>query len=405
MFCRHWNNKTVLFLDLGSTALANSYLKLEDLQKKEKIYPLKVAICLRCKLVQTIDFVKPTNIFKSDYAYFSSVSQSYLDHAKNYTKKIIKSLNLNRKSFVIEIASNDGYLLKNFKKANINCLGIEPTNNTANAAIKNNIPTIKKFFSYKLSKKLEINNKADLIIANNVYAHIPNINDFTKGIKNLLKDSGTVTIEFQHLLNIIKYCQFDTVYHEHFSYLSLMAVRNIFKKYELKIFKVEKIKTHGGSLRVYGCHNSKKIQIKSSVNNILIEEKKFGINKIKTYKNFNKRVLNIKIKLLTFLEKLKKKQKIVDGYGAAAKGNTLLNFCNIKKNYIRCIYDAAKSKQNKYMPGSQIPIIHPKYIYKQIPDYLLILPWNIKKEIINNFKILRKNKMKFIIPIPKIKIQ
>jgi hypothetical protein len=403
--CRHCKSKNIVeFLDLNFSPLANSYLTKDDLNKEEYYYPLQLIVCKNCWLVQTKIFIDPKKIFKNDYAYFSSVSKSYLEHAKNYVKNISNFIKLDNSSRVVEIASNDGYLLKNFKENKIQCLGIEPTLSTANESRKIGIPTINKFFSNQLSRRIKKKYMADLIIANNVYAHIPDINDFTLGIKNLLKKKGIVTIEFQHLINIFKLKQFDTIYHEHYSYLNLFTVIKIFKKFGLKVWRVEKIETHGGSLRVFGCHEASNRKIEDNVKKILNEEKNFGLFKNKIYLNFQNDVNKIKNNLIKFLTTQSLKNKKVCAYGAAAKGNTLLNYAGVKSDLIEYIFDAAKSKINKYLPGSHIEILEPSKIFNIKPDYVLIMPWNIKKEVIKYLYPLKKNNTKFIIAIPRIQV-
>ena len=401
-FCK--NNLSNKILDLGYSPPSNSYLSSINSIKDEKKFPLKLFICESCFLVQTEDFNQPEELFTNDYAYFSGTSSFFLEHAKEYVKKISKKLELGSESLVIELASNDGYLLKNFLKLQIPCLGIEPTRSTYQKSLDLNIPTINKFFNLDLATKLVSNNKkADLIIANNVYAHVPDINNFTIGIKKLLKNDGTVTIEFPHLLNLIKENLFDTVYHEHYSYLSLSTVKRIFEKFGLKIYDVEKIPTHGGSLRIYGCHKDKNKNEEQSVKNILKEEKDFGLLNIKKYSNLQIVSEKVRKELLLFLEEQKKQNKIVVGYGAAAKGNTLLNYCGVTKDLIKFVCDAAESKQNKFLPGSHIEIKKPNNLYEKKIDYILILPWNIKEEIIKQHNSLSEKGVIFFTAINGIK--
>ena len=406
MKCRNCKkNVTNKWIDLGHSPPSNNYLSKKDLNKKETYLPLKVYVCKNCWLSQTKDYTNSKKLFRSDYAYFSSTSKSFLIHAKKYSNKIIKKLNLNSRSHVIEIASNDGYLLKNFFKKKIPCMGIEPTINTAREAEKIGLKIIKEFFSSKLSKKLIKNNKkADLIIGNNVLAHVPNILDFTSGMSMLLKENGTITLEFPHLLELMKNTQFDTVYHEHFSYLSLSAVNNIFSKFNLKIYNVEKIKTHGGSLRIYVCKKKNNKYISKNVKKILYQEKLYGLNKLTKYKKFQNKIDKIKHEFLKFLKEKKLKGMKICGYGAAAKGNTLLNYCKIKSNTIEFVCDAAKSKQNKRLPGSQIPIFEPKKIKKEKPNYIIIFPWNLSKEIITQLSYVKKWNCKFVTVIPNLKV-
>lgn len=393
MKCRHC--KSFLhkkILDLGVTPPSNAYLKKKDIFKKENFYPLRLYVCENCFLVQVEDFVNSEDLFTADYAYFSSASKTFLKYIKEFTKQIINEFKLNKKSFVIEIASNDGYLLKNFLAKKIPCLGIEPTKSTFLKSKKLKIKAVNEFFSSKFAESLSLDKKkADLIIANNVYAHVPDINDFTIGLKRILKPNGVVTLEFHHVLNLIKYNLFDIVYHEHFSYLSLGVVDKIFRKFGLKVFDVKKISIHGGSLRVYGCHLEHSRNIKDSVKKILKEEIDYGLNNINKYNYLQKNAEKVKNELINFLNEKKNNNKKVIAYGAAAKGNTLLNFCNIKSDLIEFVCDISDSKQNKFLPKSLIPIKKPNIINKIDIDYILILPWNIKKEIIKQLSNIKKN--------------
>lgn len=398
------NNLKYTFIDLGMSPVSNAYIKREALQHKENIYPLHAYVCEKCFLVQLEEFETPDQIFSNNYAYFSSFSQSWLDHCKKYVSMIIKKLSLTENSKVIEIASNDGYLLQYFVKNNIPVLGIEPSLSVAQVAESKGINTLNDFFRVKIANKLkEKNEKADLIIGNNVLAHVPDINDFVAGIKVLLKDNGTVTLEFPHLLNLIEKNQFDTIYHEHFSYLSFYTANEIFKYHGLKLYDVEEIPTHGGSLRIYGAHIQDLTKnISQNVVNLLEKEEKFGIKNIDTYLNFDEKVKQIKKDLLEFLMKIKKEGKTIVGYGAPAKGNTLLNYCNIKNDLIDYTVDKNTFKQNLYLPGTHIPIFPPEKISETKPDYILILPWNLKDEIISQMSFVTNWGAKFIIPIPEI---
>ena len=403
-FCRHCKSEqSVPFIDLGFAPPSNAYLTKEKLKQPEIYYPLRVNVCQLCWLVQTEDFAKFNELFTDDYAYFSSTSKSWLEHSKQFANSIVKRLNLTSESLVIEIGSNDGYLLQNFLKLSINCLGIEPTNQTAKAAKLLGIKVVEDFFTESLSDKL-INDfgKADLIVGNNVYAHVPDINNFTQGIKKLLKPEGVVTFEFPHLLNMIEFSQFDTIYHEHFSYFSLHTVASIFNSFGLKIFDVEKISTHGGSLRIYGCHKNSEKNILASVEGILKEEILKNITNEKGYVDFQKKSDAIKNQLLYFLLNLKNNSNTVAAYGAAAKGNTLLNYAGIRPDLLPVIYDAAPSKQGKFMPGSHIPIEHPDGLYGKPPEYVIVLPWNIGSEISNQLTEIKKRGSKIVSFIPKI---
>lgn len=406
MKCRHCNNElTKTFLDLGFSPPSNSYLNHEDLKKSEIYYPLNIKVCISCWLVQTEDYADARDFFNADYAYFSSTSSSWLLHAKLYSEKIISELNLNQDSLVIEVASNDGYLLKNFLSMDIPCLGIEPTASTAIHAEKLGIPVIREFFGTALANQLvEQGKKASLIIGNNVYAHVPDINDFTKGLKTALKENGTITLEFPHLMKLIEFNQFDTIYHEHFSYLSLTAVTEIFKKFGLRIYKVEEIPTHGGSLRIFGCHQGDNRKDDLSVNTLLKKELSFGIKSVALYDKFQEKADIVKNNLVLFLIEQKNKGKNVVAYGAAAKGNTLLNYAGVKPDLLGLIFDASPSKQHKYMPGSHIPILPPASLEGTNPDYILILPWNIASEVRSQLHHLSDQGAKFIVAIPSIKI-
>lgn len=391
-----------IFLNLGKTPPANSLLGKKKEFVKEKKFNLIVYVCKSCWLVQTKQIVNKKIFFNNKYPYYSSVSKTWLEHSKLYVNKIVKDLKLNNLSKVIEVASNDGYLLQYFKKKNIPCLGIEPTKNTAAVCQKKGIKVIKKFFSYKLSEK--IIDKADLLICNNVLAHVPNLRDFIKGLENLIKESGVITIEFPHIKNLIEKIQFDTIYHEHYFYFSLISLKKIVSKFNLKIFKVDELSTHGGSLRVYLCKNKKQIKISKTVNEIINEEKKFGLKKIKTYLNFKKKVFVLKKKSFQFLKMCKLKNKTIHAYGAAAKGITFLNYLKITKNDINYVYDSSTFKINKFLPGSHIPIKNPLMLKKNKPNYILILAWNIQKEIKSQLKFVKLWDCKFFTFIPRLKI-
>ncbi len=404
MVCRHSKKELDLeFVDLGFQPPSNSYLSKDDLSKPEITFPLRVRVSSFSWLVQTVDFASEKLFFNENYAYFSSVSNTWLKHAQNYFNLIRERLKLSKDSFVVELASNDGYLLKHFKNSSIKCLGIEPTRSTAKIAKKLGINVVEDFFTEKLSNNIKISHgKADLIVANNVYAHVPDINDFTIGIKNLLAKSGTVNIEFPHLLKLLKFNQFDTIYHEHFSYLSLTSVIKIFNHFELDIYDVEEINTHGGSLRIYGCHKGALKVNRDNINKIIKDEKEYGLNDHLVYKNFMKKVNKIKDDLLSFLIDAKNKGKTVVAYGAAAKGNTLLNYAGIRSDLISYVFDYSPSKINKYLPGSHIEIKHPEFMRKIKPDYVLILPWNISDEIINQEIELKKSGTRFYRAIPEL---
>lgn len=407
MNCRHCHAPLEhVFLDLGFAPPSNAYLTTADLIKPELYFPLKLFVCEHCWLVQTEDYADVDQLFSHDYAYFSSVSQSWLDHAARYVTMITKRLELGKNSQVIEIASNDGYLLRNFVASGIPCLGIEPTDSTATAAEKLGIPVWREFFGKKLAECLVAEGRqADLIIGNNVYAHVPDINDFTAGLKTVLKPDGTITLEFPHLMRLIEHTQFDTVYHEHFSYLSLNTVCRIFQQAGLRIYDVEELPTHGGSLRIYGCHAEKSISVTSAVDAVLAEEARRGLRDLETYQSFQVKADRVKDDFLGFLIEQKRAGKKVAAYGAAAKGNTLLNYAGIKSDLLPFICDAAASKQGKFMPGSHIPILSPEVLLEACHDYLVILPWNIAAEVkIQNAKQAELG-VKFVTAVPKLEIQ
>jgi 2-polyprenyl-3-methyl-5-hydroxy-6-metoxy-1,4-benzoquinol methylase len=384
---------------------SNAYLSKEDLEKPEPKYPLRLLVCTNCWLVQTEDFVGRGELFPSHYAYFSSTSSSWLKHAADYCEAIISRLDLGPQSLVVEIASNDGYLLKNFQRAGIPCLGVEPTASTAAAAEALGIPVVREFFGGKVAQTLASEGRrADLIVGNNVFAHVPDINDFTLGLQALLKTEGVVTLEFPHLMKLLENCQFDTVYHEHFSYLSLHTTRRIFESVGLRIWSVEELSTHGGSLRIYGCHANNPRKTDESVQRLEQKEKTYGLQDLNVYQNFQGRAEKIKKDLQRFLVNQKKTGKKVFGYGAAAKGNTLLNFAHVKSDLLPAVYDAAPSKQHKFMPGSKIPIRPQAEIQRDNPDCILILPWNIAEEIRQQNFESEKRGVRFVTAIPEIKI-
>ena len=403
MNCRHCNTKlTHQFVDLINAPASNSFLTFEQLSEPEIFYPLKLFVCEKCFLVQIDEYKKSNDIFNQDYAYFSSYSTSWLKHAKDYVEMIVKKLELNKSSYVTEIASNDGYLLQYFQERNIPCIGIEPTRSTANVAKQKGIEVVEDFFNTNLAKNLK---KSDLILGNNVIAHIPDINDFAKGLKIALKTSGVITMEFPHLLNLINENQFDTIYHEHFSYLSIYTLIQIFQKQNLKIFDVEKLPTHGGSLRIYASHvENNTYKISKNIENILNEEREFGLFNINTYTNFQEKANKVKYDLLEFLVKAKKQNKKVVAYGAAAKGNTLLNYAGIKNDLIEFVVDKSPYKQEKFMPASHIPIVEEEKIIELKPDYILILPWNIKEEIIEQLDYVKHWDCKFVVAVPRLEI-
>ncbi len=392
-------------MDLGFAPPSNAYLGADDLNRPETYFPLKIKVCDHCWLVQTEDYAEANELFSPDYAYFSSTSTGWLNHAARYCQSMTDLLGLDQSSHVIEVASNDGYLLKNFVAAGIPCLGIEPTASTAAAAEALGIPVLRQFFGTQLAQHLiQINKHADLIIGNNVYAHVPDINDFTRGLKIALKPGGTITLEFPHLMRLIEQTQFDTVYHEHFSYLSLYTVEQIFRAVGLRIFNVEQLPTHGGSLRVFGCHDDDARNSESSVATTLALEAEHGLQSLSTYQAFQTRANRVKDDLLGFLLEQKQAGKSVAAYGAAAKGNTLLNYAGVKPDLLPFVCDAAAAKQGKYMPGSHIPILPPHTLSQRRPDFLLILPWNIASEVKEQNAALAAAGTRFVTAVPALEI-
>jgi hypothetical protein len=406
MKCRHCEaDVTLRFIDLGTAPPSNAYVAPEMLSAPETYYPLRVLVCTTCWLVQTEDFARAEELFSADYAYFSSVSKTWLEHSAAYAVAITNRLGLGKSSLVMEVAANDGYLLRNFVAADIPCLGIEPTASTAAAAEKLGIPIVREFFGKALATRLVAEGKqADLITGNNVYAHVPDINDFTAGLKTALKRGGTITLEFPHVMRLIEHAQFDTIYHEHFSYLSLHAVSTIFASFGLRVLDMELLSTHGGSLRVYGCHADDVRATTGAVTQLLEEEKRQGLCDPETYVRFQSRADSIKYGLLEFLIEQKRLGKSVAAYGAAAKGNTLINFAGVKPDLLPYVCDAAPSKQGKHLPGSRIPIASPSVIREKRPDYLLILPWNIIDEVIAQCRYILEWDGKFVIAVPALKI-
>ena len=406
MKCRHCATSLVhTFLDLGFAPPSNAYLKHEDLCKPEKYYPLKVKVCTECWLVQTEDYAQVHELFSQDYAYFSSTSSTWLAHAASYAQTIIKRLKLDKASHVIEIASNDGYLLKNFVEVGIPCLGIEPTASTASVAEMIGVPVLREFFGDALGHQLASEGKqSDLIVANNVYAHVPDINDFTRGLKAALRPEGTISLEFPHLLRLIENNQFDTIYHEHFSYLSLHTVERIFKNAGLRVWDVEQLSTHGGSLRIYGCHEESAYNSTLALRELKAVEAQSGLQILDTYTSFQMRADMAKNNLLKFLIEKRQLGKKVAAYGAAAKGNTILNYAGIKSDLIPFVCDAALGKQGKFLPGSHLPILPPAELMKHELDYLIVFPWNILDEIKSQTSSLVPKGTQFVTAIPELRI-
>jgi len=394
------------FLNLGLHPLSNAFVKQENKNEGEMFYPLEVFICEKCWLAQLSEPAKREAIFTEDYVYFSSFSQSWLNHADHFSGLAIDKLALNSNSLVMEIASNDGYLLQYFKGKGIPVLGVEPSASVAQVAISKKIDTVIDFFGKESAQQIVSKyGHADLICANNVLAHVPNLHDFVGGFKNALKPTGVITFEFPHLLSLMNGVQFDTVYHEHFSYISVMAVNPIFQKAGLKIFDVQKLSTHGGSLRLWLTHeDNSKYEVQSSVVEIMREEEKYGLNQILTYRNFNKKVEKVREDLLKFLIEAKRNEQTVVAYGAAAKGNTLLNYCGIRADLISSVADRNPVKQGRLLPGSRIPVVSPEDLMKKKPDYIVILPWNLKSEIVEQLKEARSWGCQFVVPVPNLEL-
>ena len=406
MNCRHCHQPLRhVFLDLGFAPPSNAYLTQDGLAQPESYFPLRLLVCDSCWLVQTEDYAEAGKLFDDDYAYFSSTSRSWLEHAAAYSRMITSRLGLNSQSHVVEIAANDGYLLKNFVAAGIPCLGVEPTASTAATAERAGIRVVREFFGTPLAHRLvEEGLRADLVIGNNVYAHVPDINDFTEGMRDILKPGGTITLEFPHLMRLMEHTQFDTVYHEHFSYLSLHTVSAIFAKAGLRVFDVEQLATHGGSLRIYGCHANDPRPQAGIVAGVLVLEEEAGLRQLATYRAFQPRADRVKDDLVAFLIEQKRAGKSVAGYGAAAKGNTLLNYAGIKPDLLQYVCDAAPSKQGKFTPGGHIPILLPEVLAQRRPDVVLILPWNIADEIVAQLGHVRTWGGHFAVAVPHLRI-
>lgn len=396
---------THTFVDLGMSPLSNAYLKKEQLQDMEPFYPLHVRACDSCFLVQLPVFESPDQIF-GDYAYFSSYSDTWLLHAKEYTEMIADRLGLGPNHLVVEIASNDGYLLQNFISRKIPVLGIEPSANVAKVAEEKGIPTLVRFFGRKLADELVSEEKRpDLIIGNNVLAHVPDLNDFVTGLKILLKPGGVITMEFPHLMRLILDNQFDTIYHEHFSYLSLITVEKVFAAHGLTLFDVEELTTHGGSLRTYIRHTDNvSISVEKRVGELRRRELEFDLARMTLYTDFAEKVKALKRSILEFLIQAKVRGKTVVGYGAPAKGNTLLNYCGIRLDFLEYTVDRSPYKQGLYLPGTHIPIYHPDRIRETRPDYVFILPWNLKEEIMEQMNCIRDWGGRFIVAIPNVEV-
>lgn len=408
MNCRFCNeplhNK---FVELANSPLSNAFLTEQQLNEAEVYYPLTIYACSKCHLVQIDEYKKATEIFNSEYVYFSSYSTSWVAHAKRYVESMIEKFGYDKNSLVVEIASNDGYLLQHFTSLGVPVLGVEPTKNTAQVAISKGIPTVTEYFTTDFAKQLVAEGRrADLVLGNNVLAHVPNINDFVEGLTTILKPHGVVSMEFPHLLQLVEHSQFDTIYHEHYSYLSFTTVQKVFAAHGLELFDVEEQPTHGGSLRIFAKHfDDHSRSVSKNVADLLKKEADAGMLTPDFYRNFQSHVNTIKNAFLKFLIELKLQGARVVGYGAAAKGNTLINYAGIKGNdLIEFVVDAAPSKQGKYLPGSHIPVYEPAKIRETRPDYVLIFPWNLKEEIIDQLSYIAEWGGKFVVFIPSLHV-
>ncbi len=407
MNCRHCGQAlTHTFLDLGSAPPSNAYLSAQQLQQAETWLPLKLMVCEQCWLVQTLDFTGRENLFDADYAYFSSCSSSWLAHAQHFVRDMQQRLGLNAGSHVVEVAANDGYLLQYVQQAGIPCLGIEPTASTAAAARDKGLAIREEFFGLTLAKQLVAEGKsADLTVANNVLAHVPDMNDFVAGFATLLKPHGVASFEFPHLLNMVNLNQFDTAYHEHFSYLSLLAVERIFNSQGLRVFDVEQLTTHGGSLRVLAQRSDTGQRERSGrVDALLLKEREAGVDSLTFYRNAQQRAVQTKYALLKFLLASREQGLKVAAYGAAAKGNTLLNFAGVRADLLSYVVDINPHKQGKCMPGSRIPIVHLDHLIQDQPDFVLVLPWNLEQEISADLQMIRNWGGRLVFAIPEWKI-
>ncbi len=393
------------FVDLGMSPLCETYPSPADLNRGEVYYPLHVYVCEECFLVQLEQYESAENIF-SDYAYFSSYSDSWLKHADNYCNKMMTRIGLNGQSFVVEVASNDGYLLQYFVKRNVPVLGIEPASNVAKVAVEKGVPTLVRFFGTQLAEELAAEGRcADLVLGNNVLAQVPDLNDFVEGLKILLKPDGVLTLEFPHLLRLIQRNEFDTIYHEHFSYFSMISTVRILEAHGLKVFDVEELMSHGGSLRVYACRaESQTHDIEPKVRELIAEEQRAGLASVEGYDSFARQVKQTKLALVDFLLTAAQQGKSVAGYGAPGKSATLLHYCGIGKDLIEYTVDRSQYKQGRFLPGTHIPIYDPSRIRETKPDYIVILPWNLKDEIMEQLQFIREWGGRFVVPIPKVAV-
>ena len=407
MKCRHCGAPLALqFVDLGSAPPSNAYLTEKSLKKMEPWFPLRVLVCAECWLVQTEDYAGAEDIFREDYAYFSSYSKSWLDHSERYVSSVVERFSLDKNSLFVELASNDGYLLQFVAARGIPCIGVEPTASTAAAAKAKGLEVIQDFFGIRLAGKMaEKSRQADMVAANNVLAHVPDINDFVAGVSILLKATGVATFEFPHIVNLVAQNQFDTIYHEHFSYLSLTAVVGIFEHNGLTVFDVEELPTHGGSLRVYAQPKNGPHERTKAVAELLQREASIGITSVSFYANFQGRAEKAKNHFLSFLLEARLRGKRVAGYGAAAKGNTFMNFAGIRPDLIPFVVDKNPAKQGNFLPGSRIPIVSENLLREQRPDYIVIFPWNIADEVMADLTYARDWGARFVTAIPELRIR
>lgn len=394
-----------VFVDLGMSPSSNRYLAASELNRGEPFFPLKSWVCDQCLLVQLEQFEMPEALFQ-DYHYFSSYSESWLTHCRHYVEMISERLKLDEHKLVVELASNDGYLLQYFRARGVPCLGIEPAANVAEVARDKGIDTIAEFFGVRLAERLAHEGcMADLLLGNNVLAHVPDLHDFVAGMRKILKPAGVITMEFPHLLRLMQHNQFDTIYHEHFSYFSLLTARRVFNRHALHIFDVEELPTHGGSLRIYACHDDcKEYPDTPALRELLATEQKFGLGCLATYQRFDEGVMRCKRELLKFLIRLREEGTRVAGYGAPAKGNTLLNYCGIREDLLPYTVDLSPHKQGKFLPGTHIPVHAPEKLYEDRPEVILILPWNLKDEIVRQLAPAREWGCRFAVPIPQVQV-
>jgi SAM-dependent methyltransferase len=406
MNCRFCGSTSLhTFIELGMSPLCESYVSASQLNDMEPFYPLHVYVCEDCFLVQLDEYVSGEEIF-TEYAYFSSYADSWVEHARNYTDMVIERFQLHNKSHVVEIASNDGYLLQHFVAKGIPVFGIEPAANVAQAAVAKDVPTLVKFFAEKTAYELVAESKqADLIVGNNVLAQVPDLNDFVRGMKILLKPQGVITIEFPHLMQLMRHNQLDTIYHEHFSYFSFLTAQRIFAKHELEVFDVDELPTHGGSLRIYARHRDDMSKpVSQNVIELASREEAAGFTRLEHYSTFKERVEQTKRKLLSFLIHAKQEGKSIAGYGAPGKGNTLLNYCGIRTDFLDYTVDRNPYKHGKFLPGTHIPIYPPEHIKQTHPHYVLILPWNFKDEIMEQMACIREWGGQFLVAIPEVRV-